>query len=309
MNNLTQHIQYLLRHHDCVIMPGIGAFVKSYHSATIDTDGSLLPPHNDISFNPSITTDDGLLAHCLMRRCGIAFEQARAEVANAAEQLRASLKTDRETTFGTIGTFSLGEDDNLCFTPFAAYPLPFVKVSTYDAAAEAARREERVSTRRFDTTRNFYIAINKRFAKVAAVLLVVIAAASTFVVPSLDNSTLSLPRVDRASVVPLPSKSTKTTTTQLPTAAPKATQEEQSGAIASEPQEGLSYLVVGTFHSISECDKYIASQPSDAGLKIATGKKLCRVYAAASADRDELLNTLRQDAFQELYPQAWIWQP
>lgn len=312
MTDLSQHIQYLLRHHDCVILPGTGAFVKSYVPAAPETDGSLLPPRTEISFNPSITTDDGLLAHSLMRRTESTFEQARATVAQATEELRSSLKTDRETLFGSLGTFSLGEDDNLCFTPFAAYPLPFTKTTPFAIEDKAASDETTPGHgRRFDTVRNYYIAVNKRFAKVAAALLIVVAAASTFVVPSLDNSTLTLPRVDRASVVPVP---TKKALTEKPVASLVEVSNETPDAdphaeVASEPQKGLSYLVVGTFRTLNECDKFIASQPSDANLKIAAGKKLCRVYAAASTDRDELLSTLREDSFLDQYPQAWIWQP
>lgn len=316
MNNLTLHIEYLLRHHDCVIMPGVGAFMKRYREASVKEDGTLLPPATEVSFNASIQSNDGLLAHSLMRRNGSTFEEAKALMTEMIEDLKLRLKDDRELSFGKLGVLSMGEDDKICFSPFAISGFgSFRAISAREpqqtkTAAAADEVSETAGERRFDTRRNFYIAINKRFARVAAVLCFVVAAASTFVVPSMRMTDYS--DFQRASVMPMdwasktPSAIAPDTTKTTETA---SAIEVETTSEANNDSHSF-YLIVATFKTTEECESFIASQPSDiAGkLKIKAGKKVNRVYYASSDSREELSEIMKDNGFRASYSQAWIWE-
>ncbi len=318
MNNLSLHIEYLLRYHDCVILPGVGAFMKSYRDAVFESDGTIAPPVSELTFNASIQTNDGLLAHSIMRRNNVTFEEAKSKVSEGVEQIRNLLKSDREYTLGRIGVLSLGNEDNILFSPFSS-PLPkvfqpierFVRTNA-ETTHKNIHTEEKASSR-FDTKRNYYIPINKRFVRVAAALVFVVAAASTFVVPSLHNSNYS--RFQRASVMPVEWSTSsevaeeesfhESDTNSVPTSEPSS---PVTDSISTSPEN--FYLVVATFKTPEECRRFIDAQPAEMTfeLRIVSGKKVCRVYAASSASRESLLDTMRDDTFRKLFPTAWIWE-
>ena len=69
--------------HDCVVIPGWGAFIANYDAARYDTGGNLLErPQRMIGFNAGLTHNDGLLAHSLMRREGMDYPQAMRLIAD-----------------------------------------------------------------------------------------------------------------------------------------------------------------------------------------------------------------------------------
>jgi hypothetical protein len=62
MYSITRHIEYLVSRHDCVVVPGWGAFIAQYEPARIDAEsGLIVPPSRAISFNQSVMHNDGLL--------------------------------------------------------------------------------------------------------------------------------------------------------------------------------------------------------------------------------------------------------
>ena len=97
--------------------------MKSYREAIIDNDGNILPPASEVTFNSSIQSNDGLLAHSIMRRNNSTFEEARAQMSQAIEDIKVLLKSDREFTFGRIGILSLGQENNISFLFFKIIPI------------------------------------------------------------------------------------------------------------------------------------------------------------------------------------------
>ena len=68
MNHLILHIEYLLLRHDCVIVPGLGAFIATASPALIDVvKGPMLPPRRSVMVNQAVTTADGLLPNSIGR--------------------------------------------------------------------------------------------------------------------------------------------------------------------------------------------------------------------------------------------------
>ena len=68
MISLGKHIEILLWEHDCVIVPGLGAFIANHASACYNENGDnmFLPPYRNVCFNQSLATNDGLLVQAYM---------------------------------------------------------------------------------------------------------------------------------------------------------------------------------------------------------------------------------------------------
>ena len=105
MRNLAKHIEQLLRDNDCVILPGFGGFVAHAVPAYYVSEEHLYyPPSRSISFNTSITMNDGLLAQSYMRSYNVDYAQAVYLIDVAIEKLRDTLDEEGSVTIPRIGT-------------------------------------------------------------------------------------------------------------------------------------------------------------------------------------------------------------
>ncbi|MDE5978968.1 MAG: hypothetical protein K2G84_02900, partial [Muribaculaceae bacterium] len=75
MNLVIDHLEYLLRRHDSVTVPGIGALMVRYRPARFDSRNPLvlLPPSRELAFNGALTESDGILENSVARRSGVSF--------------------------------------------------------------------------------------------------------------------------------------------------------------------------------------------------------------------------------------------
>ncbi|MDE5875628.1 MAG: hypothetical protein K2H15_08270, partial [Muribaculaceae bacterium] len=118
MNSLILHIEYLLLRHDCVIVPGLGAFIATYVPARIDMEnGVLLPPSRPVVFNQAVSTDDGLLANSIARKFNLSFEEARQVMFREIAHIKQMLAKEGMISLGKIGALSLSEENTLVFIP------------------------------------------------------------------------------------------------------------------------------------------------------------------------------------------------
>lgn len=115
MISLTQHIEYLMMRHDCVVVPGWGALVASHSPSSSDLS-SISRPTRLIGFNPSIAHNDGLLAMSVARRHNISYDEACKVIADNVTIFRRQLATGSEVAFGRLGFFK-NDDSKLLFTP------------------------------------------------------------------------------------------------------------------------------------------------------------------------------------------------
>lgn len=116
MISLTQHIEYLMMHNDCVVVPGWGALVASHMPSSSD-QSHISRPSRLIAFNPSIEHNDGLLATSVARRHNITYTEAYKIIADNVTTFRRQLAMGTEVTFGRLGFFKTDENSRLIFVP------------------------------------------------------------------------------------------------------------------------------------------------------------------------------------------------
>jgi nucleoid DNA-binding protein len=115
---LSPYIKDLLYRYECVIIPGFGAFLANYTSASIDADSSTFyPPGKTISFNRQLQTNDGLLANYVASVEGTSYELALQKIRNFTGSLSLKLSKGELVTLDTIGDFSLSPENKAQFLP------------------------------------------------------------------------------------------------------------------------------------------------------------------------------------------------
>lgn len=333
MENLTLHIEYLLLRHDCVVVPGIGAFINVRHAARYDAaTRSWLPPTREVRFNGLLVHDDGLLANSYARKHGVPFAEGRELLRRDIMQLTEALADDGEVTVGQLGILARHES-TLRFTPlspaarlaarlgFKAAPIFRENAAVADSAETATeiqpaasatpvaapteetradRSAEARDGRRFNTRRNYYIAVNKVFARISAAVMLVVAVTLSTMLPVSDCK-----REDRASVVPVE----RVIRTAGAVAAPKPEPEPKSTVSAvAESRQGRWHAVVATFTTQADAEKFV-SQSEGCGydLRIVNTRTRSRVSAISSDNRDSLQGIISSPDFQARFSQAWIW--
>ncbi|UYZ60254.1 HU domain-containing protein [Hymenobacter latericus] len=103
---LTDHIQHLLRDHDCVIIPDFGGLIADYEPARLHpVRHTLAPPAKRVAFNQALTRNDGLLVDAISRHCGIGTPQARQQVREAVANMQQELDEQQRTELPGIGVF------------------------------------------------------------------------------------------------------------------------------------------------------------------------------------------------------------
>ncbi|WP_302264670.1 hypothetical protein [uncultured Alistipes sp.] len=361
MYNLSLHIEYLLLHHDCVVVPGLGAFINVRHAARFDSVRRVwLPMTREVRFNGALSHDDGLLANSYARKNSVSFAEGRELLRRDTMQLREALESDGEITLGHLGILRL-EEETVSFQPqqsaaqtarFMGYtaapvfrqapqaaaaatvatpediaekvaspiastigeiaslaPAPAVVESDDSDAAVEAMPEKKRKPRVFDTDRNYYIAINKIFARTAASFLL-IAVVVLSLLPAREK-----PQVDEASVVPVEKIIRNTAACLYPSESSKvqeAEAEEAPEASADSVKEAEHYryhVVVATFRSPSEADEFIR-QNGGTGYDLHTvnSRTMSRVSAISSDDRADLQSRMMSPEFRMRFGEAWIWE-
>ncbi|HUW92234.1 MAG TPA: SPOR domain-containing protein [Bacteroidales bacterium] len=116
--DINAYIRELLFGHDCVIVPGFGAFIGNFTPARIDREeGMFYPPAKKITFNRHLTTNDGLLIGHLSVRKGLSYGEAREIVTEYADVLRRRISVREQVSLEHIGTFSTNREGTIIFEP------------------------------------------------------------------------------------------------------------------------------------------------------------------------------------------------
>ena len=116
MISIDRHISRLIASHDCVIIPGFGAFLSHRISAYYNAEEQVyFPPRRTLGFNPHITMDDALLTTAYMQQYGISFNQAAVLMKDDIRKLKKRLSRKGKLYFGELGILSMNIDGIISF--------------------------------------------------------------------------------------------------------------------------------------------------------------------------------------------------
>lgn len=325
MDRLTLHIEYLLLRHDCVVVPGCGAFINVYHSALEDVEKRVMRPMTcEVRFNPALSHDDGMLATSFARRERVSFAEGREMVRASVSNLRDALAIDGEVSIGRLGQLRMDAEQNISFHPMtsperAAATLGLSAVRTgikttaaVESVQEETHREDEVKTpaRRFDTARNYYIPVNKMFARMAASIFVVMIVALAAILPFGRNL-----NEDQASVIPVKAITQAVANAAVAETSSVAISEQESATANSSVAPSTSpatvqtawHIIVGAFYNQKDADTFIRmNSDKDYTLTTLVSGNLYMISACSATDKNPLIKELKSPTLRQSFPEAWI---
>lgn len=114
--NCGTYISTLLYQHDCVVVPGLGAFLVNESPASYNKVNKVfIPPTGKLSFNINIKHNDGLLVNKISKEEGITFPAALKTIQQQVEQWHKELKSGNKVHISHVGNLSLDLNKKLVF--------------------------------------------------------------------------------------------------------------------------------------------------------------------------------------------------
>lgn len=331
MISIDRHIEYLLLDRDCVIVPGLGAFVAMYQSASVEGE-AMLPPSRSVAFNPEIVHNDALLATSIARAEGISYEAALTHLHSGVAALRAQLAQDGRFTINRVGTLLSTPEGSLEFCP-AENPvsslqymgLPTVALAPKEAAETDLPEPAKHRHLSFSAAR-----IPAAAACVAVLLTFALMLWNAPMAPApVQHASLS-PSISHSAAAPAQKRAARfflsipageepervDTTfrriyrrcnpwlfkhTDTPSAA--AHRADQAGLRISDGEDYC--IVVASLPSMSRARKFMAST-GVSGLQVLNQNGRYRVIAGTAPTEDAAKSIAGSRNVQKRYPGAWV---
>ena len=330
MISIDKHISRLIASHDCVIIPGFGAFLSHRISAHYNAEEQIfMPPRRTLGFNPQITMDDALLTTAYMQQYGISYNQAAILMKDDIKKLKKRLSRKGELYFGELGVLSMNIDGVISFEPaengiddpdnYGMMPLPIPMLS---------HKEEPTITIKINRHR-----ISQYIAAAAAIIIMFI-----FVTPLSEHTFKNDTKASLGSFAsPEQISMMQQVSAPAPIAAANNTCEicpieesVKSEVVTTAPSETttatetIATQVESTTESTAEIatSKYhiiVASSPTEANANLAikelaskadfdyvkvAGNGRFRISAGGYSTQEEAQNALPE--IQVIFPDAWI---
>jgi hypothetical protein len=115
---ITRHIADLLYHHECVIVPGLGGFLKAYNPAHIHpATHEFHPPSGTVAFNAGLSGNDGQLASYIALVENISYRDALFEIKVWVENCIGAIKKGDKVAIEGIGELFENTSGKLEFIP------------------------------------------------------------------------------------------------------------------------------------------------------------------------------------------------
>lgn len=344
MISINDHIRYLLMHHDCVVVPGFGAFVMQTDSASFDAStGCFMPPCRQVGFNAEVRHDDGMLAASVARREGVSYDVARKLIDNDIAMLRSRLTGSGMAILPRLGRFDISADGRLVFSPDEVHDtvnwcyagLRPVAVSAMISEAVDSAVEEHPAILNVPFRHNV-----ARWARVAASVALLVGLGAVLSTPvlvdrdSMQYASVAAPEVVKGAhsiTLPTVADSTNQVLYCVVPSADEATAvvdlkakerarqrmlmmeqieaynnglQKKEVAKNASPSAG-HYLIVASCETRAKAERYV-SRRAGQGLGIVEGDGRYRIYVASSDDRS-VLEAQRDTSIKSRYPDAWIY--
>lgn len=165
------YITDLLYRYECVIIPGLGAFLTQNRSASIDRkNNNFHPPGKRLSFNKQLQTNDGLLANYISQVEKSSYEEALQNIRNFTRNAKEELQAGNQIAIKNVGDLSLNSQGAIVFEPNTGinYQTESFGLSSF-ISAEIIRQKEKASPQKQVIILNDREKLHTPFLKYAAV--------------------------------------------------------------------------------------------------------------------------------------------
>jgi cell division septation protein DedD len=116
--DISGYIQDLLWDYECVIIPGFGGILATYHPAEmVLAEHVIYPPAKYLAFNEYLTNSDGLLINHICRSEQISYTDATEQVETWVKKTKNLLINSEEIYLPKIGRFHRDVEKKLRFEP------------------------------------------------------------------------------------------------------------------------------------------------------------------------------------------------
>lgn len=297
-----------------MVVPGLGAIlahgIAPYYSVE---DGCWMAPRRVFSFNPDLSRSDGLLIDSVARKMQISKAAAAQEVRKAVDTMRRTLDADLRVDLGSVGALEMTGDGLLSFTPGVCewispgimwLPSPSIKLlpkaSEITGAYEAENRKRNVT------------GIIRRVVQIAACVAVLLglgwaAIQNLEFVSGEQYASIGPTQIDNVAEAGFVSDNTPIVVVLAKAPANEIIENVSVKDTVErlDNQSDLYYLVVGSFYTRGEAEKYI-SQHKEIPLGILAKDGRYRVYAASGTTSAQVYAAAQAPAISSRYPDSWV---
>lgn len=333
MQELIRHIDYLLARHDCVIVPGIGAFIASTKAAAISADGVMTPPGRVLAFNPAINHNDGLLASSYALKMQASMEEAGKALAADVSDMRRTLENDGRVAVGRHGTLMIDDGSFSFMAADKPQWLPEIKLRSI---IDMARDDSNTSEIQSSIAKSERIGSALRKLKIAASIAVILALGFVLSTPApIDNAQFASPVVEQfrlkapgpERILRQPGQQSGTLMMQavadcqaIITAdtaginaykaeirhkAEAAHRQETEAAATRHADEGRYCLVVASLNNGEEAGKFLSANNA-MPLHVLEKDGRYRIYAISGNSINEVKKLANESDLYSRFPGAWV---
>ncbi len=177
------HISNLLYDHNCVVVPGFGAFLAHTGSAHLDVSSNrIIPPSKTVSFNRQLTKNDGVLVTHIAKEKNLDYESLLSEVENVGRTWNKRLENGEHIELFGVGKLWSSAGGKIQFQPenkinYLTSSFGLGSISAIPVQREVLKEE----VEELENTIPFIITPEKRtesvfrpWAKYAAILLLTV---------------------------------------------------------------------------------------------------------------------------------------
>ena len=325
MKSVSFHIAYLLTRYECVIVPGLGAFVVSLsHREKTDGEKALAPPENFLGFNSEIIHNDGLLANSIAQEMSSSYREATSLIAQYVKDILLRLNEGEKVDIPWVGSLYLKDNKKIFQSEKSLscnasnyglddISLPYVKDIQPETGNQPEKRDKK-------DKEIIWIPVSRKLIIYAGSIAAAILAMCIIPTP-LNNEYSNLKHTQYASIVNLPGQNTldvveteDVSATEIPTPEITSSPEiatplpEVTNPAQTETDALHYYIIIASLPDQVSAQKTLAKLQFDGfqNAAILSSDNRYRIYANRFEDKAEAEKFLIQ--FKEDYPaQAHAW--
>lgn len=326
MRRLIKNIEQILYHEECVVVPGVGAFLRHDSSASMDeSKGLIYPGHTSLTFNSALNGNDGVLVRQYMSAFSMGYKRALSLLESDIREFQEELRRSGLIQVGNIGRLIMDRSEGrISFLPGVDHPysvsfyglMPVAQLPTVEPSHSA----EPMTAQPKSKSDVFYLPINLRSLRYGAA-----AAVFALAVLLLPTQKLSSPegamQYQAGFLMPQKSAAPTADTTQVSMPESESVSVETSSELSIAgmpiltPEVGVTryYVVIASLRSEKQVQEYVERyQPkrqfADAGILV-TASGMHRVFTGIYDSMEAARTALNTEVVTNSdFATAWIYE-